>query len=232
MDFIKRALTEGRSVLSEYEAKELFRQYSVPVARGEIVAGRDELVAAADRIGYPVVIKACSYQITHKTEEGLVITGIRDETEIIHAFEELTDRLKGKSYNILVEEMVDGKREVMVGLIRDPQFGPCVMFGLGGIFTEVLKDVSFRLAPLRREDAIEMMGEIKGHRILDAIRGMQAADRNRLADLIVNIGRVGVEHKEIMEIDVNPVIISGTDPVAVDALITLCVENGQERCDG
>ncbi len=229
MDIIKRALQEGRTVLSEHEAKEIFRQYSVPVARGELVADKDGLAAAAEKIGYPVVIKACSCRITHKTEKGLVVTGIRDEREIIHAFEELTSRIKGSDYGILVEEMVDGKRELMAGLVRDSHFGPCVMFGLGGIFTEVLKDVSFRLAPLGREDAIEMMTEINGHRILDAIRGMPAADRDKLADLVVNIGRIGVENKEIAEIDVNPVIISGTDPVAVDALITLSAETGQEK---
>ena len=109
----------------------------------------------------------------------------------------------------------------MVGLTRDPQFGPRVMFGLGGIFTEILKDVAFRVAPLTRQDALEMMQEIKGHRILDAVRGMEAADRDRLADMLINVGRIGLENENVKEVDINPVIISGKNPIAVDALVVL-----------
>ena len=121
----------------------------------------------------------------------------------------------------LVQDMIRGKRELVVGLIRDPQFGPCVMFGLGGIFTEILKDVSFRLAPLEKRDALEMMDEIKAHKILDAIRGMDAVDREILSEMLINVGRIGMENDTIKEIDINPVIISGNRPIAVDALVVL-----------
>jgi acetyl-CoA synthetase (ADP-forming) len=108
-----------------------------------------------------------------------------------------------------------------MGLTRDPQFGPCVMFGLGGIFTEILKDISFRRAPLEVRDTQEMMQEIKGHKILEAVRGMEAADTKRLSDMLIAIGRIGLEIPEVSEIDLNPVILCGSKPVVVDALIVL-----------
>jgi acyl-CoA synthetase (NDP forming) len=122
---------------------------------------------------------------------------------------------------VLIQEMIKGKRELVVGLIRDPQFGPCVMFGLGGIFTEILRDVSFRLAPLEKRDALEMIQEIKAHKILDAVRGMEPVDRDILSEMLINVGKIGMEHDMVKEIDINPVIVSGSRPVAVDALIGL-----------
>jgi len=120
--------------------------------------------------------------------------------------------------------MIKGERELVAGLTRDPQFGPCVMFGLGGIFTEVLKDVTFRVAPLERYDAYEMMDEIKAKKILDEFRGKPAVDREKLADILINLGRIGLEHEEVAEIDINPLIIKDSMPVAVDALIVLRAE--------
>jgi acetyl-CoA synthetase (ADP-forming) len=117
--------------------------------------------------------------------------------------------------------MVKGEREFVAGLIRDPQFGPCIMFGLGGIFTEVLKDVTFRVAPLEKRDAIEMMNEIKAKKLLDEFRGKPAVDRDVLASALINLGRIGLENDEIAEIDINPIIILKDKPVAVDALVVL-----------
>jgi acyl-CoA synthetase (NDP forming) len=110
---------------------------------------------------------------------------------------------------------------LVIGLTRDAQFGPCVMFGLGGIFTEILKDISFRIAPLEKRDALEMMRDIKGHKILDAVRGMEAADLDVLADILIKVGQIGMENDRIKEIDINPVILSGSKPIAVDALVVL-----------
>jgi acetyl-CoA synthetase (ADP-forming) len=129
--------------------------------------------------------------------------------------------LEGQDKAVLVQEMVKGPRELVVGLTRDPQFGPCVMFGLGGIFTEILKDISFRVAPLEKRDALEMMQEIKGHKILEAVRGMEAADLDMFSQILINVGQIGMEHEKVKEIDINPVIISGNKPVAVDALVVL-----------
>ena len=129
--------------------------------------------------------------------------------------------MKGAGNAVLVQEMIRCKRELAMGLTRDPQFGPCVMFGLGGIFTEILKDVSFRVAPLEKQDALAMMQEIRGRKILGAIRGMAAVDLDLLAEILVTIGRIGLENDRIKEIDVNPLMISNGKPVAVDALVVL-----------
>jgi len=127
--------------------------------------------------------------------------------------------MKGAGNAVLVQEMIRCKRELAMGLTRDPQFGPCVMFGLGGIFTEILKDVSFRVAPLAKQDALAMMQEIRGRKILGAIRGMAAVDLDLLAEILATIGRIGLENDRIKEIDVNPLMISNGKPVAVDALV-------------
>ena len=221
MDILDKALKEGRETLSEYESKIVLASYHIPVTREIIIQKDDDIISAAHKIGYPVVIKGCSPEITHKTEKGLIQTDIRDDREALDAFNNIMAGMNGSHGSILVQEMIKGKRELVVGLIRDPQFGPCVMFGLGGIFTEILKDVSFRLAPLEKRDALEMMDEIKARKILDAVRGMDAVDRDILSEILINVGKIGVENDTIKEIDINPVIISGSRPVAVDALIVL-----------
>jgi len=222
MEILDKALKEGRTTLSEYESKVILASYQIPVTREAVVESSDELITAAHEIGYPVVMKGCAPDITHKTEKGLIRTDIRDDREALEAFNDIMAGMNGiKGAAALVQEMIRGKRELVIGLIRDPQFGPCVMFGLGGIFTEILKDVSFRLAPLEKRDAFEMMDEIKAHKILDAIRGMDAVDREILSEMLINVGRIGMEHDAIKEIDINPVIISGNRPIAVDALVVL-----------
>ena len=222
MEILDKALKEGRNTLSEYESKVILASYQIPVTREIMAESSDEVITAAHEIGYPVVMKGCAPDITHKTEKGLIRTDIRDDREALDTFNDIMAGMNGiKGAATLVQEMIRGKRELVVGLIRDPQFGPCVMFGLGGIFTEILKDVSFRLAPLEKRDALEMMGEIKAHKILDAIRGMDAVDREILSEMLINVGRIGTENDTIKEIDINPVIISGSRPIAVDALIVL-----------
>lgn len=221
MEVIEKAVSEGRSALSEYESKLVLASYGVPVTRERLVSDIQDLDTALGEIGYPVVMKACSWEITHKTEKGLIRSDIRNRDEARDAFEEIIKGLGGNDRAVLVQEMLKGKRELVVGLTRDPQFGPCVMFGLGGIFTEVLEDITFRVAPLEEADALEMIGEIRGHRILEAVRGMEAADRKMLADILIKVGQIGMENEKIKEIDINPVIVSGSKPVAADALIIL-----------
>ena len=221
MEIIEKALKEGRKTLSEYESKQLLSSYGIPVTREVLAHNLDELRKASAQIGYPLVLKGCSPDIAHKTEKGLIRTDIRNEEEAGEGFEQIMARLDGKEKSVLVQEMIQGKRELVMGMTRDPQFGPCVMFGLGGIFTEVMRDVSFRVAPLERQDALEMMGEIRTHKILEAVRGMDAADRDLLADMLISVGRIGLEVEAIKEIDINPVILAGSKPVAVDALVIL-----------
>jgi len=221
MEILNKAFKEGRGALSEHESKHILASYQIPVTREIVVDDGSDLIPAAREIGYPLVIKGCSPEITHKTEKGLVRTDIRNDREARDAFNAITARMNGTKGAVLVQEMIKGKRELAVGLIRDPQFGPCVMFGLGGIFTEILEDISFRLAPLEKRDALEMMDEIKAHRILDAIRGMEPVDREMLSEMLINVGRIGITNDRIKEIDINPVIISGSRPIAVDALVVL-----------
>jgi len=221
MDILDKARKEGRETLSEYESKRVLASYNIPVTHEIIIQKNNDVISAAHEIGYPVVMKGCSPEITHKTEKGLIRTDIRDDKEALDTFNDIMAGMNGSHGSILIQEMIKGKRELVIGLIRDPQFGPCVMFGLGGIFTEILKDVSFRLAPLEKRDALEMMDEIKAHKILDAVRGMEPVDRELLSKMLINVGRIGVENDAIKEIDINPVIIYGSRPVAVDALIVL-----------
>ena len=221
MEIIQKARREGRTTLSEHESKEILKAYGIPVAKEREVWDEFSFKDALSEIGFPVVIKACGPELSHKTERGLVKVDIRNEKEAREAFDRLRAETKDERAGILVQQMVKGQRELVAGLTRDPQFGPCVMFGLGGIFTEILKDVSFRVAPIEKRDALEMMQEIKGRKILDAVRGMPAADLNALADILIALGKIGMENDSVKEIDINPLILAGALPVAVDALIVL-----------
>ena len=221
MKIIDEAIKRGQTALSEYESKQLLAQYNIPVTQEALVGSRQGLLEAIKEIGYPIVLKGCSPDIAHKTEKGLIYVDIRNEDEALTAFKEIVAGMNGTENPVLVQEMVKGKRELVAGLTRDPQFGPCIMFGLGGIFTEILKDISFRVAPLEKYDALEMMQEIRGRKILDAVRGMETVDLDMLADILITIGKIGMENEKIKAVDINPLIISNGKPVAVDALVVL-----------
>ncbi len=208
--------------LSEFEAKKLISSYGIPTVAEEFVRTKDEAKEAAKKIGYPVVLKGCGKDITHKTDLGLVELNIQNEDILDEAFEKIASKGKGQIEGLLVQKMIKGAREFVVGMIRDKQFGPCVMFGLGGIFTEVIKDVSFRVAPLEKEDALEMMDEIKGKVLLGEFRGEPPVDKEILSNILINCGRIGIEQENIEEIDINPLIIdSSGKPIAVDALVVM-----------
>jgi succinyl-CoA synthetase beta subunit len=218
---IENALREGRHTLSEFESKQVLALYNIPVTRELLIESETDLEKAVADIGFPLVMKGCSAAIAHKTEKGLIHVDLRNAGEALEAYDAIMQGLDGHSGGVLIQEMIRGRRELVMGLTRDPQFGPCVMFGLGGIFTEILRDVTFRKAPLEKTDAVAMMHEIKGHRILDALRGMAAANTDTLADMLIRVGQIGLDIEHVEEIDLNPVIISGTKPVVVDALIVL-----------
>ena len=224
MEIIDKAKKEARTLLSEHESKQILRSYNIPVTRELVVERREDLAKATSEIGFPLVLKGCAADISHKTEMSLIRTDVRNDEEAVSAFDEIMANMQGTDGAVLVQEMVKGQRELVIGLTRDPQFGPCVMFGLGGIFTEILKDISFRVAPLEERDALEMMKEIKGARILDGVRGMEPADLDAFSRILITVGQIGLENERISEIDINPVIISGNQPVAVDALVVLSSE--------
>jgi acetate---CoA ligase (ADP-forming) subunit beta len=220
VDILKNALESGRKTLSERESKEILKQYGIPVTREIEVRDQEGLKQAIQAVGLPLVLKGSGPDLAHKTELGLVRVDIRSEQEALAAFEEISSAI-GEGASVLVQEMVKGQRELVVGMTRDAQFGPCVMFGLGGIFTEILKDVSFRVAPIEKRDALEMMKEIKGRKILDSVRGLPPADLDQLAHILIQVGNIGVENQGIKEIDINPIILKGGTPIAVDALVVL-----------
>jgi acetyl-CoA synthetase (ADP-forming) len=220
LEIIQRAMAQGQKTLSEYESRQVIESAGVFVAAAALAKTRDEAVGEAEKIGYPVVMKGCSAELAHKTEAGMVALNIGSAEEVAMVFDELTGKVNNLD-GVLIEKMVRGNREFVIGLSRDPQFGPCVMFGLGGIFTEALKDVTFRVAPLSMEDALEMIDEIKTNKLLGEFRGSPAVDRRALAKALVGVGDLGIKYDSIAEIDINPLIICGDKPVAVDALVVL-----------
>jgi len=220
LKIIKQAVAKGQKTLSEYESRLVIESAGVFTAAAALTKTKEEAIQEAETMGYPVVMKGCSAELSHKTEAGMVALNITDSDQVAQVFDELTSKAKNLD-GILVEKMVRGSREFVIGLSRDPSFGPCVMFGLGGIFTEALKDVTFRVAPLTREDALEMIDEIKTKKLLGEFRGSPAVDRESLAKALIGVGDLGIKYDSIAEIDINPLIICGDKPVAVDALVVL-----------
>ncbi len=221
MDIIKKALDRGAKNLTEYDSKKILKKYKIPVTSEKTVTDVEDAVRFADEIGYPVVLKGSGEELSHKTELNLVHLNLNNEESVRKSFNELISNQKAGVKEVLVQEMITGDRELLIGLTRDVQYGPCVMFGLGGIFTEIHNDVTFKIAPLSKYDAMEMMEEIRGKKILGSFRGKTPIDREILAEILINIGQLGLENSEIKEIDINPLKIKNGKPVAVDALIVL-----------
>jgi acyl-CoA synthetase (NDP forming) len=219
-EIIEKARRAGRGALDEHEAKQVLAAYGAPVTDERLVESAEEAAAAAAALGYPAVLKACSAEILHKTEKGLVRLNLASEAEAAAAFTEV-QKAAGVKVPAIVYRMVKGSRELVAGMTRHEGIGPCVMFGLGGVYTELLRDVAFRVAPVTAADASEMTREIRASKILGEFRGMPAADTGAIVKLLVAVSSVALNHPEVREIDINPVILSGSMPIAVDALIAL-----------
>lgn len=226
-DDVKQLLDGRTADVSEYAAKRVLAAYGIPVTREELAASRDEALAIAARIGYPLAIKVQSPDISHKTEARAVRLGIASDAELASAYDEVLRNAKAYKANaviegVLVQEMLKGGVEAILGVTNDPLFGPAVMFGLGGIFAEVLKDVAFRLAPVTPAVAREMIEEIKGYPVLAGARGRAPADVEALADAIVRLSALAVDLKDhVAELDINPLFVmeKGRGVKAADALI-------------
>lgn len=208
------------TTLSEAEGKRLLAATGIPVVAEELVAGPDDAVPAAGRLGYPVVVKLCGTGIAHKTERGLVRLNLGDPAAVAAASAELlaAARPEDGPVGLLVGRMARGARELIAGVIRDPQFGPCVMLGVGGILAEALADVVFRSAPLSAVDAEDMIDDLGAQDLLGPVRGEPAVARDRLADVLVGLG-VLASRPDVLSVDVNPLIVSDGIPLAVDALV-------------
>ncbi len=216
----------GGRALSEWRSKQILQVYGIPVT-GEILASSaDEAVAAANQIGYPVAMKIMSPDILHKSDIGGVVLNVADDQAVKKAYSEMNGRAAANKPDaviegVLVQEMLKPGVEIIIGVKQDPVFGPAVVLGLGGIFVEVLKDVSTRVAPLCKEDARNMLGELKGRSLLDGVRGSLPGDTEALVDILVRVSRLAIElEDQIQEMDINPLIVhaSGEGAVAADAL--------------
>jgi len=205
-----------QGLADEYDAKRILAAWKIPVTEERIVTSREEARAFAETIGAPVVLKGLVKGLFHKTEHGLVITGIRDAAGMDEAFDQMSEKT-GPGGRILAARQVAFEYELIAGFLRDEQFGPCVMFGIGGILAELEPDVVFGLAPPSTARAVDMINAIRGQRLLNGFRGMPPLDRTAMADILVRLGHLGDGHEEIAQIDINPLAICGGKPVAIDA---------------
>ncbi len=223
---IEKAISEGRKKLLEHEALEIVKAYGAPIAEAKLAKTVDEAVKAAEEIGYPVVLKIVSPDISHKSDVGGVIVGLNNGEEVRKAAEKILENVKkhapsARITGLLVQHMAPRGLEVIIGGLRDNVFGPVVMFGLGGIFVEVLKDVSFRVAPITMDDALEMMKEIKSAKLLEGYRNQPPVDKKALAKIILAVAKLLEDNEEIDSIDLNPVIAYPDSAVVVDARVIL-----------
>ncbi len=209
------------STLSEAESKALVARFGIPVPAERSAADADGAREAATEIGFPVVVKLCGPSIAHKTERGLVRLGLTNPADVMTAAAELLAAAHPDDgpVDLLVAPMLSGKRELIAGLHRDAQFGMTVMLGVGGILAEAVADVSFRLAPIERVDACDMIDELRAQPLLGALRGEPPVDRERLADILMALSRVAGEEPAVSSIDLNPLIVVDGVPIAVDALV-------------
>ncbi len=210
--------------LTEYDCRVLLKKYKIKLPRAELAGSEEEAVRYAEKIGYPVVMKLISADMLHKTDVGGVIINIDDAEGVRKAYAKIHSnaRAHGKISvdGILVEETLCG-RQVIVGTVQDAQFGPVLMFGIGGIFVELLHDVSFRVIPITRYDAEKMIGEIKAHDILLGVRGQKGVNMGALADALVKVSNMVEKERNIVELDINPLFVNEKEAVAGDARIVM-----------
>ncbi|MCJ7656682.1 MAG: acetate--CoA ligase family protein [Candidatus Atribacteria bacterium] len=222
---IQKAKKEERSLL-ETEAKELLKEYGIPVPDFRLIKSEDEIIGLAKEISFPTVMKIVSPDIIHKTDAGGVKVNIKDEKEAKLAYQEIIS--KAKKYNkeaqifgVITYSMIPKATEIIIGMMKDPHFGPVIMFGLGGIFVEVLKDISFRILPIEEKDAREMITETKGYEILKGARGKPPRDIQAIEGVLMKISKLTMENPEINEIDLNPIFIFEKGLQVVDARMIL-----------
>lgn len=210
----------------EPEAKNICMEYNIPVTLFEVAKNEEKAVELSEQIGFPVVLKVVSPDIIHKSDVGGVIINLKTQAEVRIAYRKILKKIKkfspeAKIVGILVQKMAPQSTEVIVGAVKDPQFGQTLMFGLGGIFVELLKDVTFRVAPITREDASEMIKKVKAFPLLNGYRNMPPADLNAIINVLLNASRLVMDYPEIKELDLNPVMAYETGAMTVDARIIL-----------
>ncbi len=223
---INWARLEGRRALLEPEAKLVCMEYGIPVTKFKVALTADEAAKYADEIGYPVVLKIVSPDIIHKSDAGGVMINLQNPADVQNAYGKILENAKNYDANakivgVLVQEMAPQSTETIVGAIKDPQFGQTIMFGLGGIFVEVLKDVSFRIAPITADDAKEMITQLKAYPLLKGFRNTPPADIDALVSILLSVSRLVMENPQIKELDLNPVLAYQKGAKTVNARIIL-----------
>ena len=222
---VQKAKKEKRSLL-ETEAKELLKEYGIPVPNFKLIKSENEIIGLAKEINFPIVMKIVSPDIIHKTDAGGVKVGIKDEKEAELAYQEIISKVKkynkeAQIFGVITYSMISKATEIIIGMIKDPHFGPVVMFGLGGIFVEVLKDISFRILPIEERDAGEMITGIKGYEILKGARGNPPRDIQAIKEVLLKVSKLTTENPEISEIDLNPIFVFEQGLQVIDARMIL-----------
>jgi acyl-CoA synthetase (NDP forming) len=223
---ISQAKEEGRKTLLETEAKTICAEYGIPVPRFELATNEEEATQYAKKIGFPVVLKIVSPDIIHKSDAGGVMINLTSSAEAQNAYKKIIENAKkydkaAKIVGVTVQEMIPQSTEVIIGSIKDAQFGQTVMFGLGGIFVEIYKDVAFRIAPITKEDAQEMLTEIKAYPLLKGFRNTPPLDTDAIVNILLKVSALIMDHQEIKELDLNPVIVYPKGAKTADARIIL-----------
>jgi acetyltransferase len=221
-----KARAENRLGLGDFEARAVMEAYGLKVPASVLAKSAEEAVEAATAMGFPVVLKIASPDILHKSDIGAVKVGLSDATQVRDAFDIISYRAQkympnADIWGCTVQEMVAKGKETIIGVSKDPQFGPLLLFGMGGIYVEVLKDVTFRVAPISRLEATEMMSEIRSFPILRGVRGEKASDLDATVDAILRISQLVTDFPEIVELDVNPLVVHEHGAIAVDMRIIL-----------
>lgn len=216
----------GRNNLLEMEAKSVCMEYGIPVTKFRLAKNEAEALKFAEEIGYPIVLKIVSPDIIHKSDVGGVVLNLKTAKDVRKAYKQIMENVKkhkkdAEINGVLVQEMAQPSTEVIVGAIKDPQFGHALMFGLGGVFVEVLKDVTFRIAPITEEEAQEMVSEVKAYPLLKGYRGTPPADIETIIQILLKTSKLVSEHPEIKELDLNPIMVYEKGAKTVDARIIL-----------
>jgi len=223
---IFQARLEGRKALLETEAKTICMEYAIPVTKFKLAKNEREAAEFAEELGFPVVLKIVSPDIIHKSDAGGVMINLKSNVEVQDAYRKILENAKkykatAKIAGVLVQEMAPQSTEVIIGAIKDPQFGQTLMFGLGGIFVELLKDVTFRVAPITREDAHEMVTEVKAYPLLKGYRNTPPADIDAIINILLSTSKLIMDYPEIKELDLNPIMAYKDGAKTVDARIIL-----------
>jgi acyl-CoA synthetase (NDP forming) len=225
-EILSKVREEGRTALLTPEAESICASYGIPIVTSYVVATKGEACRKAEELGFPVALKVLSSQILHKTDAGGVLVGIRNEDELEKGFEKIIDNAEHYSPNatilgVLVQRMVRPGIEVMVGGLRDPQFGPTILFGVGGIFTELLKDATFGILPLDEAEAYRMIRSIKAYPLLTGYRNLPKANEKSIVDIMLKASKLLSDYTEIDQMDLNPTVVNEDGAIVVDARILL-----------